>query len=154
MLLLSVSAKCFNVPSIHMARHLRVLGLNQIRKIAGCTWVENLFLPPLVSNPDMRHVTCVTHVPWCMLGSLTSGFLWSQWRWKRSRHFMWKCNPQFTCLVRGPQKISIWSIFLMSKANILRIENRTGTTVATYASHIVVTFSWIYLLYFALRSEL
>ena len=26
---------------------------------------------PLVSNPSMYHSTCVTHMPWCMLGSLT-----------------------------------------------------------------------------------
>ena len=26
-----------------------------------------------VSDPDMLHGTCVTHVPWCMSGSLTSG---------------------------------------------------------------------------------
>ena len=30
--------------------------------------------PPRVSDPDMHHGTCVTHVPWCRLGSLTSGF--------------------------------------------------------------------------------
>ena len=28
---------------------------------------------PLVSDPSMHHGTCVTHVPWCMSGSLTSG---------------------------------------------------------------------------------
>ena len=28
--------------------------------------------PPRVSDPDMHHGTCVTHVPWCMPGSLTS----------------------------------------------------------------------------------
>ena len=27
---------------------------------------------PLVSDPGMHHGTCVTHVPWCMSGSLTS----------------------------------------------------------------------------------
>ena len=27
--------------------------------------------PPRVSDPDIHHGTCVTHVPWCMLGSLT-----------------------------------------------------------------------------------
>ena len=32
--------------------------------------------PPWLSDPDMHHGTCVTHVPWCMPGSLTSGFLW------------------------------------------------------------------------------
>ena len=34
--------------------------------------------PPRVSHPDMHHGTCVTHVSWCMPGSLTSGFLWSR----------------------------------------------------------------------------
>ena len=28
---------------------------------------------PLVSDTDMHHGTCVTHVPWCMSGSLTRG---------------------------------------------------------------------------------
>ena len=40
--------------------------------------------PPQVSDPDMHHGTCVTHVPWCMPGLLTSGFLWSWWRGKHS----------------------------------------------------------------------
>ena len=30
--------------------------------------------------------TCVTHVPWCMTGSLINGFLWGPRRGKRSRH--------------------------------------------------------------------
>ena len=33
--------------------------------------------PPWVSNLDTHQGTCVTHVPWCMPGSLTSRFLWS-----------------------------------------------------------------------------
>ena len=28
---------------------------------------------PLVNDPGMHHGTCVTHVPWCLLGSLTRG---------------------------------------------------------------------------------
>ena len=52
----------------------------QIRKIAGCGWAENAgnFFPATdikrkwpARNPDMRHSTCVTHVSWCMPGSLT-----------------------------------------------------------------------------------
>ena len=35
---------------------------------------------PRVSDPDMHHGTCVTHVPWCMSGSLTGDFLWNRWR--------------------------------------------------------------------------
>ena len=38
--------------------------------------------PPRFSDPDMHHSTCVTYVPRCIPGSLTSGFLWSYWRGK------------------------------------------------------------------------
>ena len=31
--------------------------------------------PPRVSDPHIHHGTCMTHVPWCRSGSLTSGFL-------------------------------------------------------------------------------
>ena len=49
-------------------------------KIARCACAgnaENVFphgplqRKPLVSDPGMHHGTCVTHVPWCMSGSLT-----------------------------------------------------------------------------------
>ena len=54
----------------------------QIRKIAVCACsgnAGNVFphrrfrRKPLVSDPGMHHDTCVTHVPWCMSGSLTCG---------------------------------------------------------------------------------
>ena len=54
----------------------------QIRKIAACASAGNAgnFFPrnrlqrkPLFSDPGMHHGTCVTHVPWCMSGSLTRG---------------------------------------------------------------------------------
>ena len=54
----------------------------QIRKIACCACAGNAgnVFPsgrhqrkPLVSDPGMHHGTCVTHVPWCMPGSLTRG---------------------------------------------------------------------------------
>ena len=53
------------------------------------------FPRPRVSDPDMRHGTCVMHVPWCMPGSLTHGFLWSRWWGKRSRHSQRMRNLQF-----------------------------------------------------------
>ena len=55
---------------------------SQIRNIAGCACAGNagnvsphrrLQRKPLVSDPGMHHGTCVTHVPWCMSGSLTRG---------------------------------------------------------------------------------
>ena len=54
----------------------------QIRQIVGCACSGNagnvfprhrLQRKPLVSDPDIHHGTCVTHVPWCMSGSLTCG---------------------------------------------------------------------------------
>ena len=68
----------------------------KIRKISGCACAGNpgMFSPPLrVNDPDMHHGTCVTHVSWCMPGSLTSGFLGSRWRGKRSRHSRCMHNP-------------------------------------------------------------
>ena len=50
-------------------------------------------LPLRVSDPDMQHGTCVMHVPWCMSGSLTSGFLGRRGG---------KTFPQLYVLVRGP----------------------------------------------------
>ena len=54
----------------------------QMRKIAGCACAgnaENVFPQRrlqrklLVSDPGMHHGTYVTHVTWCMSGSLTRG---------------------------------------------------------------------------------
>ena len=58
-----------------------------------------------VSDPDMHHGTCVTVVPWCIAGSLTSGFLCSRWRGKRSRHSRRMRNPQF--YVSGKRTMSL-----------------------------------------------
>ena len=57
---------------------------------------------PRVGEPDMHHGTCVTHVPWCMPGSLTSRFLLNQWRGKRSQHSRRMRNPQFYVSGNGP----------------------------------------------------
>ena len=62
------------------------------------------FPPPRISNLDMHHGTCVTHVPWCMPGSLTSGLLWSRWRGKRSRHSWRMRNPPFNVTGKRPMK--------------------------------------------------
>ena len=57
-------------------------------RVAHVPGMLGTFSPPLwVSDPDMHLGTCVTHVPWCMPGSLISGFLWSQWRGKRSQYY-------------------------------------------------------------------
>ena len=82
----------------------------QIRKIAGAhaPGMPGTFSPsPQVSYPDMHHGTCVTHVPWCMPGSLTSGFLWNRWRGKRSRHSRRMRNLQFYVSGKRPMVLDI-----------------------------------------------
>ena len=57
-----------------LARYVKIAG-------AQSPGMPGTFSPlPRVSDPDMHHGTCVTRVPWCMPGSLTSGFLWSRRR--------------------------------------------------------------------------
>ena len=47
----------------------------------------------------------VMHVSWCMLGSLTSGFLWIRWRGKRSQHSLRKRDPQCYVSVKRPMSV-------------------------------------------------
>ena len=60
-----------------------------------------------VSDPDMHHGTCVTYVPCCMPGSLTSCFLWIRWRGKRSRHSRCMHNPQFYVSGKRPMPVNV-----------------------------------------------
>ena len=79
----------------------------QIRKIAGAhaPGMPGKFSPPpRVSDPGMHHGTCVTHVPWCMPGSLTNDFLWSRRRGKRSRHSRRMRKPQFYLSGKRPMQ--------------------------------------------------
>ena len=63
--------------------------------------------PHQLSDPVMHHGTCVMHVPWYMSGSLTSGFLWSRWRGKRSRHFRCMHNPHFYVSGKRPMTVAL-----------------------------------------------
>ena len=75
-------------------------------QVAHALGMPGTFSPPLpVRDPDMHHGTCVTHVPWCMPGSLTSGFLLSRWRGKRSRRSRRMRNPQSG---KRPMGIRAW----------------------------------------------
>ena len=78
-------------------------------RVAHAPETPGTFFPPeLVSDPVMHHGTCVTHVPWCMLGSLTSGFLLIRQREKRSRHSRCICNPQFCVSGKRPIAFGRW----------------------------------------------
>ena len=79
----------------------------QIRKIAGCACAGNAgnVFPatdfkgkvPLISDPGMHHGTCVTHVPWCMSGSLISS------AGENAPSIQGACaTHNFTYLARGP----------------------------------------------------
>ena len=79
---------------------------------------------PWMSDPDMHHGTCVTHVPWCMPGSLTNGFLWRRCRGKRSWHSRRMRNPQI--YVSGKRPIPRhWGVFSCSFPS-LGNHNRTN----------------------------
>ena len=69
----------------------------------ACAGMPGTFSPSMrVSDPHIHHGTFVTNVPWCMPGSLTSGFLWSRWWGKRSRHSHCMRNPQFCVSGKRP----------------------------------------------------
>ena len=80
----------FNGP---LARYVKL-------RVAHAPGMPKTFPPlPQFSDPDMHHGTCVTHVPWCMPGSLTSSFLWIWWRGKHSRRMR---NPRFCVSGKRP----------------------------------------------------
>ena len=64
-------------------RHNGLLVSYEKAWVAQAPGMPGTFPPsPRVSDPNMHYGTCVTHVPWCMPWSLTSGFSWSRWRGK------------------------------------------------------------------------
>ena len=72
-------------------------------KVAHAPGMPGTFSPPLrLSDPDMHHSTCMMYVPWCMQGSLSSGFLWSWWWGRCSRHSRRKRNLQFCVSGKRP----------------------------------------------------
>ena len=88
---LKEETKCFLMDLVHgpLARYVKLW-------VANAPGMSGTFsLPPRVSDLDMHHGTCITHMPWCMPGSLTVGFFWSRFRGKHSRHSRRMCNPQF-----------------------------------------------------------
>ena len=121
-----------------LTRHIKVSWAScQIRKIALCECTGNagkVLPPPRVSHPGMHRGTCVTaitavqHVPWCMPGSLTNGFLWSRWRGKRSRHSRCMRNPQFNVSGQNPCCISTHRRHFenLIKANVVYTQTNSG----------------------------
>ena len=77
-----------------------------------CRECREFFPPPRVNDPHMHPDTCVTHVPWCMPGSLTSSFLWSWSLGKRSRHSRRMRNLQFHISGKRPIEglLQVWTV--------------------------------------------
>ena len=89
----------------HSGPHTRFVKL-QVAHAPGMPGTFSLPLitkgKPLVSDPGMHHGTCVTHVSWCMSGSLTRGG-----GEKRSWHSRRMRNPQFNISGKRPMHIQI-----------------------------------------------
>ena len=92
---------------IKSSSYRRAWASYHIRKIAACACTGNagdVFSATdfkgnryIVSDPDMHHGTCVTHVPWHMSGSLTRG------GGQNAPDIPGTCATRnFTYLVRGP----------------------------------------------------
>ena len=81
--------------------------------------------PTRVSDPDMHHGICITHVPWCMPGLLTSGLLWSRWQGNRFWHSRRMRNPQ--CFVSGKRTMGYTTFW-----NSLRCRNYLPWPHATW----------------------
>ena len=106
--------------AMHSAVELWTWASYQIRKIADCACAGNgAFSPPsLVIDPDMHHGTCLTHVPCCMSGPLTSCFLWNRWRGKRSQHSRRMRNPQFCVSGKRPMDDGVFLSRLTPKLSL------------------------------------
>ena len=96
---------------------------------------------PRVSDPDMHHGTCVTHVPWCMLGSLTSGFPLKSMAGKRSRHSRRMRNPQFYVSGKRPmvvraQSCRAWMLTLLWVLISCSSNSRFAGDMRWYEAHL------------------
>ena len=90
-------------------------------RVAHVPWMPGKFSPaPQVSDPDIHHGMCMTHMPWCMPGLLTSGFIWIRWRGKCSRHSRRMCNLQFCLSGKRPMALVQWQCSAITDPALLR----------------------------------
>ena len=96
---------------------------------------ERFFPPTRINDPDMHHATCVTHVQWCIPGSLISGFLWSRWRGKRSRHARRMRNPHFYVSGKRPMDVC----FLGPEQHITNLWKKLSALLTIWVGNPLVT---------------
>ena len=93
-------------------------------RVAHAQGMPGTFSPPPAVR-DLDHGTCVTHVPWCMPGSLISGFRWSPWRGNVPGIPSACATCNFAYLVRGPWQLMtqgiIFQVYWPSSSVILRV---------------------------------
>ena len=112
-------------------------------RVAHAPGMPGTFSPlPWFSDPAMHHGTCVTHEPWYMAGSLTSGFLWSQWRGKRPRHSWCMRNPQVYISGKRP---------MVSRLLTLGVGNRWIFPFKESVTHVQTRWNSSNVLTFAIR---
>ena len=87
--------KTFARTNKNMAFHGPLARYVKLRVVHAPGMLGTFSSHPRISDPDMHHGTCVTHVLWCMPASLTSGWPWSRWWEKCSRHSRRMRTPQF-----------------------------------------------------------
>ena len=114
--------QCREAVAFNWITHTLTRASYQIRKIKGCACAGNagnvspsqrLQRKPLFGDPGMRHGTCVTHVPWCMSGSLTRG------GGENVPGISRACaTRKFTYLVRG-----IYTCFMILAASLVKTWN-------------------------------
>ena len=91
---------------------------------------------PLVSDPGMHHGTCVSHVSWCMSGSLTRGG-----GKKGSQHSGRMRNPQF--YVSGKRPIRWYPGTSYPKQNASKIILGLGDGMVVLVLEETPFFHWL-----------
>ena len=83
---------------------------------------------PLVSGPVMHHRTCVTHVPWCISGSLTNG------GGKNVPGIPGACATRnFMYLARGPWRVWQWKAYFNRMFQFIAV---LGFFLCNFAFHL------------------
>ena len=121
----NVIPACQSSKSVSSALSNRPLARYVQLRVAHALGMPGTFSPPSrVSDPNMHHGTCVTHVPWCMPGSLSSGFIWSRWRGKRSQHSRCIRTPQFYASGKRPMAIMLKTEQCLWNVNFITVLSR------------------------------
>ena len=105
--------------------------------------------PPRVSDSDIHHGTCATHVPWCMPGSLTRGLLWNWWRGNSFRHSRRMRKPRFyvsgrRTMWRRPNASLSWCHSLVHSSSLQLVVCNSHNTDRLVSVLFLCLSSWLY----------